>query len=55
LATLNDGVTSGMSEEKSDMKKAFFTAVCAGSACAFLQGLPNRSDVEAVMDKFGKE
>ena len=50
LAALN---TSANEQEKR-METAFRTAVCAGSACAFLQGLPERGDVEKLIKENGR-
>lgn len=44
------GFLAGIGEGKS-REEAFALAVYAGSACAFLQGLPTRGDVENLMQK----
>lgn len=49
------GFLAALEGAGADTKTAFEMSVCAGSACAFMQGLPNRCDVEAVMGGIGKE
>ncbi len=55
LAACEQMVISGMegnpkcTERNSVMEEAFYRAVCSGSACAFLDGLPQYEDIEKVL------